>query len=391
MRHALVLHCPQGFAAAVLAGGLLLTAAPGAFAQAAPAAASASSSDTPSIKLGATIFSDYTYQSEPTTTDAAGNTINPSSFNVSRAYINLMGNVSRLVSFRITPDVTRETGSGSSLNGSLTLRLKYAYGQISLDDWLPKGSWIRIGQQQTPYLDYAEGIYRYRFQGTMFPERQGYLSSADAGVSFHATLPGDYGDVHVGYYNGENYNHAEVNNQKSFQARASIRPVPGEPLLKGWRVTGFVVQDHYMEHAPRNRYILQTTYEHPLVNVGVDYLKTTDKASSALTDGLDLNPTLEGTGVSFWATPKKAYANGSSIEALVRYDHMKPGGAVGGTTLTSPDAVNNEWIGGVAYWFPKKGSVSYAIMFDVDNATYSNWATARPTVRRFYVHTLVNF
>ena len=43
--------------------------------------------------------------------------------------------------------------------------------------------------QQTPFIDYTEGIYRYRFQGTIFTEREGYMTSSDFGVSFHSTLP----------------------------------------------------------------------------------------------------------------------------------------------------------------------------------------------------------
>ena len=49
----------------------------------------------------------------------------------------------------------------------------------------------------------------------MFAEREGYCRSSDAGASFHYNLPSNYGDVHVGVYNGENYNRAEVNDQKA--------------------------------------------------------------------------------------------------------------------------------------------------------------------------------
>ena len=391
MDHALFARGTRWCAAAVLSGAVLLALAPTAAAQVTPAAGYNPPDDTPSIKIGATIFADYTYQSKPTSTDAAGNTINPSSFNVARAYLNVTGNLSHIVAFRVTPDVTRETGSGSSLNGSLTLRLKYAYAQINLDDWLPAGSWIRVGQQQTPYIDYTEGIYRYRFQGNIFPERQGYMSSSDVGVSFHSVLPDNYGDFHLGYYNGEGYSKAEVNNEKGFMARLSVRPIPRDPIMKGWRVTGYMTLDHYMENAQRNRYVVQTTYEHRFVNVGVDFLKTKDKASSALTNGVDLNPTLTGTGIAFWATPKKGFANGSSLEGLIRYDHMKPGGAVSGGVINSPDGINKEIIGGVAYWFPRKGNVSYAVMFDIDSATYSDWLPVKPTSTKYYVHTLLNF
>jgi hypothetical protein len=391
MDHLLLVRCSRWCATAALAGAVLLATAPAALAQVTAAAGYTPPDDTPSIKVGGTIFADYTFQSSPTSTDAAGNVISPNSFNVSRAYINITGNVSHIIAFRITPDVTRESGTGSSLNGSMTYRLKYAFAQINLDDWLPKGSWIRVGLQQTPYLDYTEGFYRYRFQGTLLPEREGYMTSSDAGVSFHSALPNNYGDFHVGVYNGEGYSKAEANNEKSFQGRLSFRPLPRDPLLKGWRLTGFVTLDNYMENAERNRYILQTSFEHPYVNVGVDYLKTADKASSALTNGVDLNPTLKGTGFGIWMTPKKVYANGSSIEALIRYDHTKPGGAVSGAAITSPDALNARVIGGIAYWFPKQGSVSAAIMFDVDNTSYSNWTPVKPTSRKFFVHSLISF
>src|SRR6266508_2634753 len=219
-----------GFARAAVAQGV----APGS---------TPTTADTPSIRVGAVIFANYIYQTEPQVIDAGGNLVNHNAFDISRAYINVTGNLSHIVAFRVTPDVTRDTSPGSSLNGSLTLRLKYAYVQTNFDDWMTKGSWVRFGIQQTPYLDYTEGIYRYRFQGTMFPERVGLFSSADAGVSGHWNFPGNYGDVHAGFYNGENYNKAEVNNEKGFMIRGTERPFPlGGPELKGLRITGFVIE-----------------------------------------------------------------------------------------------------------------------------------------------------
>src|SRR5581483_5067164 len=142
---------------AILAASLVLVSS-SAFAQVTPAAGYTPPNDAPSFNVGATIFGDYTYQDSPETKDADGNTINPSSFNVSRAYINVLGTLNHLISFRITPDITRESGSGSSLNGSYTFRLKYAFGQLNLDDWTTHGSWLRFGLQQTPWIDYAEGV-----------------------------------------------------------------------------------------------------------------------------------------------------------------------------------------------------------------------------------------
>src|SRR5471030_1958018 len=160
-----------------------------ASAQVTPAAGYTPPDDTPSVKVGVTLYTDYTYTQNPQSTDADGNTINPSAFNVARSYINITGNLNHIVSFRITPDVTRESGivtltsPNTVSNDSLVFRIKYAFGQVNFDDWMTKGSWVRFGIQQTPLLDYEEGIYRYRFQGTTFTEREGFYNSADAGRS----------------------------------------------------------------------------------------------------------------------------------------------------------------------------------------------------------------
>jgi hypothetical protein len=370
---------------------LVLGAGQTARAQVTPAAGYVPPDDTPAIKIGAVIFADYTYQTKPTSTDAAGNTINPSSFNVTRAYINVTGNISHLVAFRITPDVTRFALTGNGLDGSMTYRLKYAYLQVNLDDWLPKGTWVRFGIQQTPLIDTIEGAYRYRFQGTVFYEREGYGSSADAGASFHLAFPSNYGDVHVGIYNGEGYAKPEVNNKKAFMARVGFRPLPRNKILKGWRLQGFWTKDNYMENAPRDRKVFNTLFEHPYLNFGFDYIKTTDKVSSAPTNGVDLYPTLDGTGYSFWATPKKVFSNGSSIEGLIRYDHNKPGGTASATAISSPDGLTVRWIAGGSYWFPKQGSVSAALLFDVQTETYTNWTPAKTDTKRYYLHTLISF
>src|SRR3954463_2050678 len=89
---------------------MLVLISTAAFAQITPAAGFTPPDDTPSIKVGVTLYADYTYTQSPETTDADGNTINASAFNVSRSYINVTGNISHLVAFRITPDVTRQSG-----------------------------------------------------------------------------------------------------------------------------------------------------------------------------------------------------------------------------------------------------------------------------------------
>jgi hypothetical protein len=185
-----------------------------AFSQVTPAAGFTPPDDTPSVKLGGVFYGNYTYTSKPRITDAEGNLTDANSFDVTRTYINITGNINHIVAFRFTPDVSRSTiGSGATLtnSGSLVYRIKYAFGQFNLDDWTGKwkGTWVRFGANQTPIVDWEEGVYRYRFQGTVFIERVGALTSSDFGLSFHTNLPDNYGEIHTGVYNGEGYSTAE--------------------------------------------------------------------------------------------------------------------------------------------------------------------------------------
>lgn len=360
---------------------LLVFAARAAHGETTPPAASTAPDDTPSIKLGTVIYADYTYQSEPEGTNAAGS-FHPTAFNVTRAYLNVTGNLNHWLSFRVTPDITRETLTVTGLppgtvvtlgtSGSYELRLKYAFAQLNLDDHLVKGSWARLGLQQTPYIDQMEAIYRYRFQGQIFVEREGYLISSDAGLSARFTFPGNYGDAHVGYYNGDGFNRAEANNQKSLQVRASLRPVPGGDVLKGLKLALFYDQDAPMSGGTRDRKIANVTFEHPWVNAGFEYLRANDRASSAVAE-------VEGEGWSVFATPKL----GRRFEALVRYDELQAD--------RSLDAKKKRGIVGVSYWFPADKGITSALMLDYDRAKYEDFLTPPPDEERWALHLLVNY
>jgi hypothetical protein len=361
----------QARATAAAAAACLLLAAP-ARAQVTPAAGYTPPDDTPSIKVGATIFADYTIQQQPKTKDAAGNDVTLNSFNVGRSYINVTGNISHLIAFRVTPDITRETGTGTSLNGSLVFRLKYAYAQFSLEDWMTKGSWIRFGQQQTPWLDFMEGFYRYRFQGQIFSEREGFLSSSDVGASFHYSLPSNYGEIHTGFYNGETYTQPEVNQEKGFMIRGTVRPLVMHPVLRGLRITGFWDQDAYVKNEARHRGIVNATFEHPYLNGSFEYLTAKDERPPTFT-------TVDAHGWSAWITPRTT----KGWEGLLRYDHLEPNTGAPGTRKRT--------IGGIAYWFLHQGNASTALLLDLDYTNNDGFVPAQSKQQRIALHMLVNF
>jgi hypothetical protein len=372
-----------------------------ASAQVTPAAGYTPPDDTPSIRVGVTLYPAYVLQTEPNITDAGGNSVEKSNFDVLRAYINVTGQLSHIIAFRITPDITRESGllslgTGNTItNDSLIYRIKYAYGQFNLDDWVGRGSWVRLGIQQTPWVDFDEGIYRYRFQGTTFAERQPLpttMTSADAGVSFHYNFPKNYGEVHIGAYNGENYQRVESNNEKGLEMRVSVRPfAEGAPVLRGLRGHFVYYNDNYVRDAERSRMMGNLTYEHPFLNFGFEYLNAHDQALATASD-------IHANGYSFWGTPRKPLANGASIEALIRYDHFVPNDSSSpAPPLTSPfpgvtpfsDQQQNRKIFGGAYWFPHQGNVSAALMVDYDAQVFKN-ITTTPT-KVWALHGLIQF
>ena len=346
--------------------------------------------DTPSARLGGTIFADYTWQAEPKATDTDGNKYHPNAFNVTRAYINITGNISHLISFRITPDVVRVgqvnvNGTPTDvpgLSGTLTYRLKYAYGQLNFDDlgntamhevaqW--RGSWLRLGMQQTPYVDFEEGIYRYRFAGQVFSEREGFQVSSDLGASLHVNFPENFGDFHAGVYNGEGYAKPEANDQKAFEIRGTLRPLPMFGPLKGLRLTGFYIGDHYVRDAKRDRFIALITYESPWVNVGAQYMKAKDQNSSAA------KPEIEAEGYSIWATPRTSFG----LEALLRWDRIAPNTAAG------PRKQRIQ--AGPAYWFPVQKGVAAAVLLQFEQVRYMGAPAQKPTEERYSLNTLFNF
>ena len=353
--------------------GLLLGAARPSVAQVTPAAGYTPPDDTPSIKFGVVLFTNYTYQDEPQITDVDGNLVDPNSFDVTRFYINATGNLSHRISYRLTPDITRmtTTGATNNLDGSLTFRVKYAYGQFNLDEAWSKGSWVRFGAQDTPYVTWLEGIYRYRFQGQIAFEREGFIASSDFGMSTRYKFAGNYGEFHAGYYNGENYNKAEANSEKAIEARVSFRPMPMTGVLKGLMLTASYDGDAYAKDDPRRRAIYAATFEHRFVNAAFEYLSARDQVDAAAAE-------VKSSVWSAWATPRF----GKGWEALLRYDHAKPNDDV--------EAIKDRRIGGIAYWFKTQGPATASVLGDYEAVTYDA-LLAKPDERRYAVHLLFNY
>ncbi len=361
----------------VFTGALLALAGP-AWAQnpapAPPAPAPAPTPFTPSVRVGGQFFGDYFYEFTPKTTDAAGNDVSLSKFEITRVYVNVTGQVTPRISFRITPDIVADTDAGSSINGSLVLRLKFAMAEFSLSPWAGAHTYIRFGLQPTPSWYASEAIYRYRFQGAPFQERDAGMSTSDAGVSFHVDLPDGHGDVHAALFNGEGYNHAEVNNQKAIQVRTTYKPSLSNQWIKGLSLQLVVNTDHYAADLPRHRFLASTFYERHRFNTGLDYLVTRDQPTVTAVD-------VHGRGYSVWFTPFFR-VKGDGPEALVRVDRFR---------LDAANTSKTRVVAGVAYWFSASAPGKAALLLDYEQTSVDSETVSVETDRRLFVHALVNF
>jgi hypothetical protein len=95
-------------------------------------------------------------------------------------------------------------------------------------------------------------------------------------------------------------------------------------------------------------------------------------------------PKLDGDGYSVWVTPKTPKGHG--FEGLLRFDHLDQEqitGAIRGE--------RNRTIAGVAYWFPRQGAVSSALLFDYEQVDNDGYTPVRSDEKRWALHALISF
>ncbi len=345
-----------------LACALVLGCVASSSAQTAPASAPpAAEPDYPIIRVG--VLSYVQYDAELKNRDAFN------AFDLTRAYLNVNGQLSKNVRFRLTPDVRRVTDS--SLAGSLVLRVKYAF--VELDNITAPRSWVRFGAHQTPWLDFEESVNRYRVQGTMFSEREGLIpGSSDFGVGYFTPL-GKYIDIQTGVYNGEGYTQTDVNKYKSAQGRLTLRPFAGRGVANGLRLSGFYNAGWYAANRPRRLGIVMGSFEHINLVATLQYLKATENPNAAAPREIDRNGSSGFVeirqGVSGWA-------------ALARVDRLDPDRALARNS-------QRRVIAGGAYWFVWPRS-RIGLVVTNEQVHYEPAAT-RPQENRLLVQTHIEF
>ena len=229
----------------------------------------------PAASLGGVVYTQFLYQLRDT-----ANHVN--NFDVTRAYVNLIGRFSDGVATRVTADIYRQPVGG---DGSLRYRLKYAYVAYT-----PQHSPLtfKFGQFQTPLLDWEEALWDYRMQGTMALERgdqiapRSYLSSADFGAGVDGKWGPDKVTMQVGIFNGENYNGGTGDQRKDLMGRVSVRlrDTDDSSRVGGLRVTGYAQIGKPTSGGTRNRFLGMVSYRSTQLTLAAQFASTEDTVSA---------------------------------------------------------------------------------------------------------------
>ena len=292
------------------------------------AQAQASAQQAPQVSVTGVVYSQFLYQLKDT-----ANHVN--NFNVTRAYVNVVGRFGGGISTRVTTDVFQA-------GGSLVARLKYAYFAYS-----KTGSPLsyKFGLLHTPWLDWEETLWDYRMQGSMAEDRNGYATAADLGAGVDGHWDGERINGQLTFVNGEGYAGGTGDQRKDLQARVSVRVKPTNDASRvgGVRVTGYVGIGKATGGADRNRYIGMVSYRTSQYTVAGEYASNKDGAVTG--------SVISAFGVYHFQTSK--------FSGIARVDLLDPDNNVTGDHQT-------RIIAGVSY----QVSANLRLLLDVDNLSY---------------------
>jgi hypothetical protein len=252
------------------------------------------------VTVSGVVYAQYSYTVNSDTLKADSNVQHINNFDITRAYINVLGRFAGGLATRVTADIF----TNSNIPGSRAYRVKYAYVT-----WTPEGSALtyKIGEMHTPWLDWEEAMWDFRMQGQMAMERGGYLSSSDFGAGIDGKFNNDQFNFQVGVYNGENYRGALGDANKDLMARASYRLLATDDgsRVGGLRLTGYAQLGTPSSGGTRNRFIGMVSYRSMDLTLAAEYGATEDSTTGGNTTtaggAVAAKPDIKGSVISAYA------------------------------------------------------------------------------------------
>ena len=277
-----------------------------------------------------------------------------SNFDVTRAYLNVIGKFADGIMTRVTGDIYQNA------DGSHTYRLKYAFV-----NWTPEGSALtyRFGLITTPWLDWEEQLWDYRMQGPMAVDRNKALTSSDFGAGVDGNINNEMVDFQASVVDGTGYGATPGDMHKVVAGRVSVRLLGTDEASRvgGLRLTGYAQIGAPNGGGTKNRFLGELSYRSKNVLLAGEYGSIVDSASG----GAQFSRTI--TSIYGWykfaSTP---------VGIIARVDLYDP-------KLTPTDNKTTDIIGGLSYQL----SPNVRVLADVDQLSFQNSAQAKVTTGLF--------
>ena len=296
------------------------------------------------ITVGGVVYAQYLYQLRDT-----ANHVN--NFDVTRAYVNVVGRFKGGIGTRVTSDIFR------TADGSLSLRLKYAYV-----GWTPAGSALtwKLGMIHTPLLDWEEALWDYRMQGTVALDRNGYVTSSDLGAGADGTWHREAINAQVGIYDGEGYSKAPGDKRKDVAGRVSVRVLNTDDMSRvgGLRITAFTQVGKPTGGGLRDRFVGILSYRSSLLTLAGEFARTMDRSDNPPAPATPTGLTVDGQVISAFGVFHIPHSRAAIIG---RVDVVDPNTDVDGNRQT-------RFIAGASYQL----TPNLRLLADVDNLAYED-------------------
>jgi hypothetical protein len=294
----------------------------------------------PIVTVSGVAYTQFQYQDAP---------VHVNNFDVTRAYVNVLGRLAGGISTRVTADIYRPAA-----DNSLQYRLKYAFFAYT-----PQNSLLtyKLGQIHTPWLDWEEALWDYRMQGTVALDRNGYLSSSDFGVGVDGKWGPDRINIQIGLYNGENYNGGTGDFRKDVMGRASFRvsDTDDSSHVGGVRVTAYGQYGKPTGGGTRQRWVGMVSYRSKQITLAGEFAAIIDSVTAGARVPARV---ISGFGVY--------HLTGGKAALIGRVDVVDP----------NTNTANNQQtriIGGASYQL----SPNVRLLADLDRLSFESGAAAR--------------
>ena len=273
-----------------------------------------------------------------------------SNFDVTRAYLNVIGRFSGGIMTRVTGDVYQNA------DGSHTYRLKYAFV-----NWTPTGSALtyRFGLITTPWIDWEEQLWDYRMQGPVAVDRNKRMTSSDFGAGVDGNINNELVDFQASVFDGTGYSATPGDMHKVVAGRVSVRLVGTDDASRvgGLRLTGYAQVGAPSGGGTLNRFLGELSYRSKNLLLAGQYGSIVDSTAG----GAQFSRTI--TSIYGWYRIPS-----SPVGIIARVDLYDP-------KLTPTDNKTTDIIGGVSYQL----SPNVRLLADVDQLSFENSAQAKIT------------